>query len=347
MRPIRKPCKSLFWLREAALHVTKKVTGKYFLFGLISLITLGCMTVTGLPTQLPDPPGLISAIFSTSTKTVTLKPSLTPFRPVTNTPSLSPTQSPEPGQIPTRTRTPRPKPTKKPKSTALPTSEWTFHDAGAVTVPIIFYHHVLPGDPPNIYCVTTEAFTEQMDYLQSNGYTVIPISLLVTAIKAGANLPDRPIVISFDDGNADIYDNAFPIMHKYGFIGTVYLVVNYLDQDTFLSTDQVVEMQNAGWEIGSHSMSHPDLAGMQADLPFQLVNSKKILAKKFNAPIDTFAYPYGETDSDINAAVANEYTAAVGIGDSYTHSLADIYYLERIEINSDTDLSSFASALPW
>ncbi len=305
------------------------------------------MTVAGLPTHLPDPPRLIANIFSTPTKTVTLKPSLTPFQPVTNTPSLAPTRSSEPGLTRPVTRTPRPKPTKKPKPTALPTSEWTFHDAGAVTAPIIFYHHVISGDPPNIYCVTTDAFTEQMDYLQSNGYSVIPISLLVTAIKVGANLPDRPIVISFDDGNADIYDNAFPIMHKYGFTGTLYLVVNYLDQDTFLSTDQVVELQNAGWEIGNHSMSHPNLAGMQADLSFQIVNSKKFLAKKFNAPIDTFAYPYGETDPDINSAVANEYTAAVGLGHSYTHSLADIYYLERIEVNSDTDLSSFASALPW
>jgi peptidoglycan/xylan/chitin deacetylase (PgdA/CDA1 family) len=320
---------------------------KHLLLGFLSLITLGCMTVAGLPTRLPDPPRAISDLFSTSTKTATSKPTLTPFQPVTNTPTLSPTHSPEPSLTPTQTKTPRPKPTKKPKPSAVPTTEWTFHKAGLVTAPIIFYHHVVQGDPPNIYCVSTDAFTEQMDYLQSNGYTVIPISLLVTAIKVGADLPDRPIVISFDDGNADIYDNAFPIMQKYGFTGTLYLVVNYLDQDTFLSTDQVVEMQNAGWEIGSHSMSHPDLAGMQNDISYQVVNSKKYLAKTFNAPIDTFAYPFGETDPDISSAVANEYTAAVGLGNSYTHTKADLFYLQRIEVNSDTDIDTFANALPW
>jgi peptidoglycan/xylan/chitin deacetylase (PgdA/CDA1 family) len=348
MRPIRKPCKSLFWLHEAALHVTKNVTVKYFLFGLISLITLGCMAVAGLPNRLPDPPRVISfSIFATPSNTVTLKPSLTPFQPVTNTPSSPPAHSPEPSLAPTRTRTPRPKPNKKPKPTALPTSESTFHEAGPLTAPIIFYHHVVPGDPPNIYCVTTDAFTEQMDYLQSNGYTAIPISLLVKAIREGADLPDRPVVISFDDGNADIYENAYPIMQKYGFTGTLYLVMNYLDHATFLTSDQAAEMYHAGWEIGSHSMSHPDLVGMQDALTYQVVNSKEGLGDAIGAPVNTFAYPYGETDNDIISEVKQEYSAAVGLGDSYTHSLADIYYLERIEVNRDTDLNSFASALPW
>jgi len=216
-------------------------------------------------------------------------------------------------------------------------------------VPIIFYHHVIPSDPPNdyCYCVSAATFTEQMDYLQSNGYTAIPISLLVKSIREGADLPERPIVISFDDGNGDIYDNAFPIMSKYGFTGTLYLVVNYLDHDTFLTSDQVVDMFNAGWEIGSHSMSHPDLAGMQNATDYEVDHSKEVLVSDIGAPVNTFAYPYGETDADITAAVKKEYSAAVGLGDSYTHSMADIYFLERIEITSDMDLATFASALPW
>jgi peptidoglycan/xylan/chitin deacetylase (PgdA/CDA1 family) len=136
-------------------------------------------------------------------------------------------------------------------------------------------------------------------------------------------------------------------MRKYGFNGTLYLVVNYLDQDTFLTSDQVVDLFNAGWEIGSHSMSHPDLAGLQNATDYEVVHSKAVLVADIGAPVDTFAYPYGETDANITAAVEQEYSAAVGLGTSYTHSLADIYYLERIEITSDMDLATFASALPW
>jgi len=198
-----------------------------------------------------------------------------------------------------------------------------------------------------VYTVSIETFTEQMDYLQSSGYTPIPISLLVKAIREGANLPDRPIVITFDDGNADIYENAFPIMQKYGFTGTLYIVMNYLNHDTFLSADQAIEMYNAGWEIGSHSMDHPNLADMQNATTYEVVNSKLGLVDAIGAPVDTFAYPYGETDADITAEVKKEYTAAVGLGNSYTHSLSDIYYLQRIEISSDMDINAFANMLPW
>ena len=317
---------------------------KHIWLGLLNLITLGCMTVAGVPVLFPRP----VAISANPGKSVPVKATRTPFQPVTNTPSSSSTISPESTKKPVVTRTPPTRrPTRKPKPTISPTVEWSFHGPGAVTAPIIFYHHVTPGDPPNIYCVSADAFGQQMDYLQTQGYMPIPISLLVKAIREGANLPDRPVVITFDDGNRDIYENAFPIMQKLGFSGTIYLVVNYLNQDPFLSTDQVIEMAQAGWEIGSHSMSHPDLAGMQVATYYEVATSKKILMADFNAPINTFAYPFAETDADITNQVINEYTAAVGVGDSSTHSMADIYYLDRIEIGSEMDLTAFANALPW
>ena len=326
---------------------------KHLLLGLLGLISLGCMTtMAGVPVLTAKPRIISTDVSSTLTraaisKAVPRKATLTPFQPVTNTPSLAPTKTLAFTQTPSRTNTPRPTSTRKSKPTIAPTSEWVFHEAGPVTAPIIFYHHVSPGDPPNVYTVSIETFTEQMDYLQSSGYTPIPISLLVKAIREGANLPDRPIVITFDDGNADIYENAFPIMQKYGFTGTLYIVMNYLNHDTFLSADQAIEMYNAGWEIGSHSMDHPNLADMQNATTYEVVNSKLGLVDAIGAPVDTFAYPYGETDADITAEVKKEYTAAVGLGNSYTHSLSDIYYLQRIEISSDMDINAFANMLPW
>ena len=216
-----------------------------------------------------------------------------------------------------------------------------------MTAPILLYHHVTAGDPPNIYSVSAESFKEQMDYLYSQGYTPIPISLLVKAIREGADLPDRPVVITFDDGNQDIYDNAYPIMQEYGFTGTLYLVVNYLDVDTFLSSDEAIEMYKAGWEIGSHSMSHPLLNDMLRAIYYQVADSKKILMDDIGSPVNTYAYPFGETNYDITTKVIDAYTAAVGLGDSYTHSMANIYYLDRIEVRSDTDITAFAHALPW
>jgi peptidoglycan/xylan/chitin deacetylase (PgdA/CDA1 family) len=211
----------------------------------------------------------------------------------------------------------------------------------------LLYHHATDGDPPNIYSISADTVSEQVDYLQVEGYTAIPISLLVKAIQECADLPDRPVVITFNDGNLDVYENAYPIMQEFGFSRTLYLVMNYLDHNTLLSSEQAAEMVNAGWEIGSHRMSHPDLYGMQTAISYQVVNSKKGLVEAIGTPVNTFAYPYRQTNGSITTEVKKGYPAAVGLGKSSSHSPADIYYLARIDVRNDMDITTFANALSW
>ena len=85
-----------------------------------------------------------------------------------------------------------------------------------VTAPILLYHHIAPPVDDNRYYVAPEVFKTQMEDLVASGYTAISMATLVKVMNDGGPLPDRPIVITFDDGNVDVYQNAFPVMKSLG-----------------------------------------------------------------------------------------------------------------------------------
>lgn len=154
-----------------------------------------------------------------------------------------------------------------------------------------------------------------MQALHDWGYTAIPISLLVHAIQSGAPLPERPVVITFDDGDITVYTIAFPIMREFGFVGVNYLVANRLEVEGYMNAAQLQELSAAGWEVGSHSMTHADLR-TSPNLDWEIRQSRLVLEAALGLPAETFAYPYGlGNDSEsIVEQVRAHYTAAVGLG---------------------------------
>ena len=90
----------------------------------------------------------------------------------------------------------------------------------------------------------------------------------------GGELPARPVIITFDDGNLNIYQNAFPIMHELGFVGVVYIVADHLQLNTYMDVEQLQEMADDGWEIGSHSMSHSDLTVDYSIASYEILQSR-------------------------------------------------------------------------
>jgi peptidoglycan/xylan/chitin deacetylase (PgdA/CDA1 family) len=269
-------------------------------------------------------------------------PSIVPAETITLTPV-------PPTQIPT-TDTPFPSPT----STATPTTVWIFQ-SGTITCPILLYHRIaepLSSNSINARYYTTPAdFVWQMQTLKDWGYTTVPMSLFVEAITKGAALPPRPIVISFDDGDVSVFENAYPIMQEYGFRGILYLVGNYLGAQGYMDASQIKEMTSNGWEIGSHSMSHPHLPAVHDQIFFEAGQSIRFLTSEIGVNVegvDTFAYPFGEIDSFVVTKIAQYgYSAAVGLGTQYAHNLDTLYYLSRIEVRNGTDLAAFAALLPW
>jgi len=216
-----------------------------------------------------------------------------------------------------------------------------------IDAPVLLYHHISDEPFYRNYAVGVEAFREQMTALKARGYESVPITYLVNAIKTGGPLPERPVVITFDDGTLDVFLNAYPVMQELGFVGTFYLVGNYIDSPDYVSTDEVQQLLAAGWEIGSHSMSHADLS-KTSNLNEEVYGSKGYLEKKFNVPVNTIAYPFGMVNAQVfEKTIEYGYAGASGLGLSWEHSYSSVYYLNRIEIKYGQSIEQFNELLPW
>jgi len=305
---------------------------KYFVLELATLFILGCGELTFLvppaPTVIIEPPWTLSPLPSateTATGTQTFisieTPTVSPSPTFTDTPTLTLTLEPQ----------------------------WYLQGPGEVVVPILIYHHVDLSPSNNTYYIPPLEFEKQMYLLREWGYTTISVEMLVTAIKQGAMLPPKPIILTFDDGTRSTFTNALPIMQKYNLIGTSYVVYNYIGVDNnHMDVDQIRALAAAGWEIGSHSISHVDLTQHPERERDEIVDSRHKLESLLNVPIQSFAYPFGTYDrSSVDYAHFAGYHAAMGLGLQAMQSDKNLFYLYRMEINRNIDLMAFASLLPW
>lgn len=257
--------------------------------------------------------------------------------PIVPTETLAPSSTFTPTLVP---------PTATP--TTRPTATWIMQSAGQVTCPILLYHHVLDIEPPTSYYISPAEFETEMNLLHDWGYTTIPISLLVQAITKGAALPPRPVVITFDDNNEDNYTNAFPIMQRLGFSGVLYLISSRIGSKDYLNKTEILQMVAAGWEVGDHSMSHPNLVNNPDLLWNEAVQSRLDLEAELNLPIDTFAYPFGVANESTMSKISKYgYKAAMGLGPSTIQGPFNLFYLNRIPLDSSVDLKGFTAFLPW
>jgi len=180
------------------------------------------------------------------------------------------------------------------------------------------------------------------------GYKTISVELLATAIKKGALLPARPILLTFDDGTRSTFNNAFPIMQNYNFSGTAYIIYNYIGAENYMNADELRELAAAGWEIGSHSLSHENLTEHPNHQNNEIVESRRRLQSLLAVPVLSFAYPFGAYDKESLQFVRTAgYIAAMGLGNTAQQNNQNIFYLYRHAIERDTNLQNFAQLLPW
>lgn len=172
-------------------------------------------------------------------------------------------------------------------------------------VPVLVYHNIraAKGDPAvRPYDVTPEEFDAQLGILEAEGFTPVTVSAAVDALS-GASLPAKPVVITFDDGRADQYANAVPLLQKRGFVATFYVFTNAIDRPDYFTREQIATLLAQGHEIGSHAVYHPYLTKSDdAALKEELERSKATLEEMTGRPVRTFAYPFGLTDARVTAA---------------------------------------------
>ena len=166
-------------------------------------------------------------------------------------------------------------------------------------VPILAYHRVNDSDK-NPTTLTVADFDAQMKYLVDNGYHVIVPDDLLDAWESGKPLPDKPIVLTFDDGHEDIYTNVFPILQKYNMRATVFIVTDHIGMKDFLTWDQARALQAGGFiDFESHTMSYKVLTTLKGEkLWNEIYGSKQAIEWALKKPAKFLAYPGGKYTLD-------------------------------------------------
>ncbi len=223
-------------------------------------------------------------------------------------------------------------------------------------LPILMYHYVSPltvdADPyRRELTVEPSLFSAHMAHLQANGYTTLSLVELHNALVAGWPLPEKPIILTFDDGYRDHYDWVFPILKEYGFRATFFIITGYMDAGypQYLSWAQAKEMQDAGMQIESHSKHHSDLRErFYDDWVYEMLGSYESIKDHLGEAPRAFSYPSGSYDEDVMAVLASiPYHLAVTTELGNWHSADDLLTLKRLRIYGNMPVENFAGLLEW
>lgn len=220
----------------------------------------------------------------------------------------------------------------------LPGGEYSGDDY----IPILTYHYIrqLPGDDDPLgqnLSVSPENFAEQMAYLKSAGYE----SMTFDDLRAG-KIPDKPVIITFDDGYEDAYQNAFPALKENGMTGVFYVITGFVGRDLYLTWNQITEMSEAGMVFGSHTVNHPDLTSpnlSQATITQELSLSKKALEQRLDKTINDFCYPSGKaTTTTVDYVYDAGYKTATSTQITVVQEGNYLLWLPRLRIKNDSSL---------
>jgi len=220
----------------------------------------------------------------------------------------------------------------------------------------LLYHSVggiQAGDRLGI-SVTRENFYEQMMFLRREGYSVYSIETLVALTEEKKPIPSKSIAITFDDGYKDVLQNAAPILQKFNFPATIFIVQDYIDglrscggnfweKWECLSWDDLQHLISLNITIGSHSVSHKAMSDLSKEaMRDEVAGSKLKLEERLGVPVKFFSYPHGSVNSESKCALKDAgYVAAFSSLVGKNHYNIDAFELRRTEISSNDDIFEF------
>lgn len=213
-------------------------------------------------------------------------------------------------------------------------------------VPVLYYHSVQES-ANNEVTITPKALKEQLKYIKDQGYITLTINQLENYLLHNSPIPQKSIVITFDDGYMDNYSNAFPILKDLNMTATIFCITSDLDGSYYLSKDAITEMSKYGIDIESHTVNHEKLDKLSYDEQLkELKESKETLESTTGKEITSIAYPFGNFNDDtIKASKAAGYTLGFttnrGLSDRDDNPLK----LDRIYISSNYDINTFKEVL--
>ncbi|MBP2644872.1 MAG: polysaccharide deacetylase [Firmicutes bacterium] len=212
-----------------------------------------------------------------------------------------------------------------------------FSQGQLVEVPVLNYHMVDNLAIP--LSISPEQFDEQMKYLSENGYHSITPDQLLDYLEYGRRLPENAVLITFDDGYLDNYTKAYPILKKYGFTATIFVVTGLVGNDPrFLTWNQIREMRQNGFVFGSHTANHVPITQLGPEqAQKELTESSMVMENQLGTKPAYFAYPTGAYNRQAEQLVRRVgYRAAFTIRYGRAGMESDHFAIERIPIFRST-----------
>jgi len=209
-----------------------------------------------------------------------------------------------------------------PSASAPPTPGTPQEMLSRSTVPVLCFHQLREFRADDSAYARTmitppAVFTAQLQALRDGGYTPISAAALVDHLQFGTVLPERAVLLTFDDGSATHHSVALPVLADFGFPATFFPMTVVLDKPDWLSSDQLRDLDRAGMTIGAHTWDHQRVDRLTDDQwATQLDRPRAQLAGILGHPVDLLAYPFGVWSQEaLSHTAAAGYRAAFQLSD--------------------------------
>jgi peptidoglycan/xylan/chitin deacetylase (PgdA/CDA1 family) len=228
-------------------------------------------------------------------------------------------------------------------------------------LPILMYHRVTAqsGHPKLApFRLSPESFEQQLRYLRDTGHRTVDLEEWRSALERKRPISGRGVVLTFDDGDAEFADVAWPLLQQYGFTPIVFLVAGLIgktnawdagfdDRSPLLDWPEIERLHSEGVIFGSHSETHPALTGLtNTDVVREATRSRRILEVGLGLRVDAFAYPYGAVDPAVEHLVgACGYTFGLTCRSGRSRLVDTPLDLPRIEVSGVASFDAFVRSL--
>jgi peptidoglycan/xylan/chitin deacetylase (PgdA/CDA1 family) len=214
--------------------------------------------------------------------------------------------------------------------------------------PLVLMYHSISAKkikPADKWCISLKNFKHQLHLLKSKGWTTATVGDLLKI----ESLPHKTVVISFDDGYEDNFENAFRLLADYGMVATWFIVSKKIGKPNRLDVQQIKEMANSGMEIGAHTRNHLRLPELkEKEIEEEIWGSKNDLEELLCKKIESFAYPYGLYDETcVNVVKKAGFKIACTTRNGWFGSEPDLFKIRRVAVFPEDSLSSFARKLAF
>jgi peptidoglycan/xylan/chitin deacetylase (PgdA/CDA1 family) len=224
----------------------------------------------------------------------------------------------------------------------------------SLELPILLYHRV-DRPVPTLSSITQrltvdpQEFAAEMSWVKRHGFHALTQRQLFAGLEEGAPLPCRPLLVTFDDGYGDVFDNAAPVLRRLGMPATMYMITGRptLANSGFLTWRGVRQLASTGFDIGSHTVTHRPLTALSShEVVEELVRSRHALEQHLGHPVQWLAYPHGAVDGRVvGLARRAGYVLGVTSSPGLVQEAADPLELHRFEILDDTGVTGLAAIL--